>query len=73
MALDFIGIDPKTGGDECPTVWVDEATGDFVFQGWKLDEATMAEVQATGSVPGYETVVRLPRRMAAIIAEAMRR
>ncbi|MGH3645916.1 MAG: hypothetical protein ACRDTM_01880 [Micromonosporaceae bacterium] len=71
MALRHVGIDPETGGDHCPTVFVDEDTGDFVFQGWKLDGATMAQVKAAGSLPDYETVVRLPRRMAAIIAEAV--
>jgi hypothetical protein len=73
MALDFIGIDPTTDKNNCPTVWVDEATGDFVFQGWKLDESMMAQVKGTGAVPDHETVVRLPRRMAAIIAKAVDR
>lgn len=71
MALRYVGIDPNTNGDDCATVWVDEETGDFVFQGWKLDAATMAEVKATGAVPDYETVVRLPQRIAAIIAKAV--
>lgn len=72
MALRYVGIDPNTGGDECPTVWVDEETGDLIFQGWKVDPATMAEVRATGPVPDHEAVVRLPRRMAAIIAKAVK-
>ncbi|MGH2599017.1 MAG: hypothetical protein ACRDJ9_06480 [Dehalococcoidia bacterium] len=71
MALRYVGVDPDTNKSGSPTVWVDEETGDFVFQGWKLDQATLANVLATGPVPDHETVVRLPRRMAAIIAEAV--
>jgi hypothetical protein len=26
MALRFIGIDPDTGGDHCPAVFIDEET-----------------------------------------------
>ncbi|MQA25049.1 MAG: hypothetical protein GEU94_06180 [Micromonosporaceae bacterium] len=71
MALRHVGIDPNSDEGQCPTVWVDEETGDFVFQGWKLDPTTMDEVKAAGAVPDYEKVVRLPRRMAAIIAKAV--
>jgi hypothetical protein len=36
MGLRFIGIDPATNGGNCPSVWVDEETGDFLFQGWEI-------------------------------------
>lgn len=38
MALKFIGIDPETGGDHCPAVFIDEETGDFLLQGWTVTD-----------------------------------
>lgn len=71
MALRFIGIDPGTAGGNCPSVWVDEATGDFVVQGWEVtDDATLAEVATQSPILGHEKVVRLPARMRAILQEA---
>ncbi|GAA2097377.1 hypothetical protein GCM10009780_45050 [Actinomadura alba] len=71
MALRFIGIDPDTAGGNCPSVWVDEATGDFIVQGWEVtDGATLAEVEAESPIAGHEKVVRLPARMRAILQEA---
>lgn len=71
MALRFIGIDPNTNGGNCPSVWVDEASGDLVFQGTEVtDQATLAEVAARSPIAGHETIVRLPARMRAIIQEA---
>ncbi|MFB7288963.1 hypothetical protein [Actinacidiphila glaucinigra] len=71
MALRFIGIDPDTGQGNCPTVWVDEAKGEIVIQGWKVDDpATHAQVLKTGPLPDHESVVRIPARMALILKEA---
>lgn len=70
MALRFIGIDPNTSGGNCPTVFVDETTGDMVFQGWRADEATLTECRQTGAVPETEAVIRIPARMAAMVKEA---
>ena len=68
MALTFLGIDPNTDGDHCPTVWLDEATGDYILQGWRVtDDATLAEV---GEVPERETLVRFPSRMTQFFREA---
>lgn len=36
------------------------------------DQETLGQILATGPVPGHETVVRVPRRMAEILAEACR-
>jgi hypothetical protein len=36
MALRFIGIDPNTGGDNCPAVFVDEETADLVLTAGRL-------------------------------------
>ena len=67
MALRFLGIDPATDGEHCPTVWVDEATGDYVLQGWRISGAsTLAEI---GEIPADETVIRFPRRMTQFLLE----
>ena len=39
MALVFIAIDPETDTDHCPAVFVEEETGDFLFQGWTVTDA----------------------------------
>ena len=45
MALIFIAIDPETDSDHCPAVFVEEETGDLLFQGWTVtDPATLAEM-----------------------------
>lgn len=33
MALKFIAIDPDTDREHCPAVFVEEGTGDLLFQG----------------------------------------
>ncbi|MGW8783089.1 hypothetical protein ACWGNM_34225 [Streptomyces sp. NPDC055796] len=70
MALRFIGIDPDSDTGQCPTVWVDEDTAEVVIQGWKADEALLAQCLETGAVPETEGVVRIPVRMAAMLREA---
>jgi hypothetical protein len=48
MALIFVAIDPETDSDHCPAVFVEEETGDMLFQGWTVTDAGMlAEVPAT--------------------------
>ena len=72
MALEFIAIDPDTDTDHCPAVFVEEETGDLLFQGWTVTEAaTLAEVDGHSRVADNESVVRLPARMRAIILEAL--
>ena len=76
MALRFIGIDPNTGGNGSPTVWVDPTTSDLVIQGWRVDPRTEAECstfEAPGHAPGipeHETVIRIPVRMVRTLREA---
>ena len=70
MALRFIGIDPNTGDDECPTVWYDDEAGEIVVQGWKADDELRAKCLETGSIPEGEDVVRLPARMVPILRKA---
>lgn len=70
MALRFIGIDPDTDKDHCPTVFLDEENGEFVIQCWKADGSLEDQVRAAGVLPDHETVVRVPMRMAHIMREA---
>ncbi len=73
MALRYIGKDPDSHVGDSPTIWVDEDDGSLVLQGWKItDEATLAEITAKGPIPGHETVLRLPARMAPFLREAIR-
>jgi hypothetical protein len=72
MALIFITIDPETDSDHCPAVFVEEETGDLLFQGWTVtDSATLADVSRRSPIADNESVVRLPARMQAIILEAL--
>jgi hypothetical protein len=70
MSLHFIGIDPDTDRDHCPTVWSDKERQEFVFQGWKADATLLAECLETGPVLDNEAVAGLPSRMARIIEKA---
>ncbi|WUO13961.1 hypothetical protein OG985_28395 [Streptomyces sp. NBC_00289] len=71
MALRFIGIDPNTGGGNCPAVWVDDETDEIVLQGWKADEATTDRTRQDSPLPDTEAVIRLPARMAPILRKAL--
>ncbi len=72
MGLKFIAIDPDTDTDHCPAVFVEEETGDLLFQGWTItDAATLAEVSGYSRIADNESVVRVPARMRAIILEAL--
>lgn len=73
LALRFVGIDPDTNGDHCPAVFVDEETGDLLFQGWtESDPQALTEVATHSPIAGHESVVRLPARMRHIVMEAVR-
>lgn len=72
MDLEFIGIDPGTDSDNCPAVFVDQESGDLVFQGWTVTDPHDLTVMAAHSPMGTgESVVRLPARMKSIILEAI--
>lgn len=72
MALKFLAIDPDTDTDHCPAVFVEEETGDLLFQGWTVtDQATLGEVGAHSRIADEESVVRIPARMRMIILEAL--
>lgn len=72
MAIQFIGIDPGTNGDECPSVSIDDRTGDFLFHGWAVtDMETLSEIAANSPIADDESVVRLPARMRELIIRAL--
>jgi len=60
MALHMLGKDPNSPDGKSPTVYLDDATGNYVLQGWKItDPARLAEMD----IPEHETVIEFPRRM----------
>jgi hypothetical protein len=72
MSLKFIGIDPETPGGGCPSVWVDEVTGDLVFQGAEvLDEGDRTLINERSPILPTERIVRIPARMRHIVREAL--
>ncbi|SBV00696.1 hypothetical protein YW5DRAFT_01961 [Streptomyces sp. Ncost-T6T-1] len=74
MSVEFVGIDPNTDRDHCPTVWADAEAQEVLLQGWKPDADTHAQCEATspahGSVPDTEAIIRIPARMIPMIREA---
>ena len=71
MALKLIGVDPDSPNNGSPTVWLDEADGSIVIQGWKItDERTMSDITAAKPIPDHEAVVRVPARIASFLMEA---
>jgi len=76
MRLKFIGIDPPTGTEGSPTVWVDEDAAELVIQGWRPEgelhdavEAWEVPGHAVG-IPAHEAVIRIPARMVSMVREA---
>ena len=44
-----------------------------MIQGWKVtDDDTISEITVTNPIPGHETVIRLPARMAPFLLEVVR-
>ena len=70
-ALRFIAKDPASPNGSSPTLWVDQEDGSLVVQGWRVDDATMSRVLATGALPPHETVVRIPARMLPFLREVV--
>lgn len=76
MSLLFIGIDPDTGKNNSPTIWVDQGQRELVFQGFKPGDALEAECAAfhlpghAVGIPEDEAVIRIPARMVPMIREA---
>ncbi|CBG68762.1 MULTISPECIES: hypothetical protein [Streptomyces] len=74
MNIEFVGIDPETDEDGCPTVWVDTSTDDLLIQSYQADDETTATCDALSParapIPSGETVIRIPARMIPIIRKA---
>lgn len=74
MAVEFVGIDPDTDRDHCPTVWADAEAQEILLQGWKPTPKTQADCEASspanGPVADSEAIVRIPSRMISMIREA---
>ncbi|WHX19843.1 hypothetical protein QFW82_23730 [Streptomyces malaysiensis subsp. malaysiensis] len=74
MSIQYIGIDPDTRGDNCPTIWADTDSQELIAQGWLADTGLEAACNATSpsraGIPDTEAVVRIPARMVPIIREA---
>ena len=72
MALRFLAIDPDTNGENCPALFLDEETGDLLFQGWTVtDPHTLAQSGTHSPLADSESLVRLPARMRDLIMEAL--
>jgi hypothetical protein len=60
MTLRFLGKDPESPNGDSPTVYLDDETGNYIVQGWKVtDPERLAQLR----LPEHETVIELPRRM----------
>lgn len=74
MNIHFVGIDPETDEDGCPTVWVDTDAQDLLVQSYETDSKTSemcdALSPARAPIPSGETVIRIPKRMIPIIRKA---
>ncbi|MBM9506906.1 hypothetical protein [Actinacidiphila acididurans] len=71
MALRFIGKDPESGDHGSPAVWVDDGTGELLFQGVKVDSDTEQICNQDVAMPAHEGIVRVPRRMIPLLREAL--
>jgi hypothetical protein len=58
--LKKLGQDPDSPEGKSPTVYLDEETGNYVLQGWKI---TDTERLGQMDIPDHETVIEFPRRM----------
>jgi hypothetical protein len=60
MALHKLGQDPDSPDGKSPTLYLDDVTGNYLIQGWKVPDA---ERLAQMDIPEHETVIEFPRRM----------
>jgi hypothetical protein len=72
VALEFIGKDPESDTNNCPAVFIEEETGDFLLQGWTVtDPAMLDDAGKHSPLADNESLVRVPARMRAILMEAL--
>ena len=60
MALHMLGKDPSSENGQSPTVYIDDVTGNYILQGWKVTDAGRLGQM---SIPDHETVIEFPARM----------
>ncbi|MFS4093960.1 hypothetical protein [Streptomyces sp. AF1A] len=66
MTLHRLGKDPESPNNGSPTVYLDDETGNYILQGWRVtDPARLAELD----IPDHETVIEFPRRMTQFFLE----
>ncbi|MFF2939618.1 hypothetical protein ACFVSQ_07240 [Streptomyces niveus] len=66
MALHKLGKDPESPSGGSPTVYLDDATDNYLVQGLRvLDKERLAQMD----IPEHETVVEIPRRMTQFFLE----
>ncbi|MBC8090793.1 MAG: hypothetical protein H7Y15_02410 [Pseudonocardia sp.] len=59
MELTFLGKDPSSGNNECPSFYATDR-GTYVVQGWRVtDPEALAALRERG-MPGHETAVEIP-------------
>lgn len=60
MTLHKLGKDPESPEGKSPTVYYDDATDNYLLQGWKvLDDDRLGQMD----IPEHETVIEFPKRM----------
>ena len=75
---DFVGGDPESNSSECPAVFVDPQTGDFLFRGKTITDPALitalnehigkAEDESDGTNPYHYTFSSDPRTIRDITA-----
>ncbi|GLF93956.1 hypothetical protein [Streptomyces yaizuensis] len=66
MALRKLGKDPESPSGGSPTIYLDDEKDTYLVQGLKvLDGERLGQMD----VPGHESVVEIPRRMAQFFLE----
>jgi hypothetical protein len=70
--MDYVGGDPESNSSECPAVFADPQTGDFLFRGKTVtDPALITALNQHIGKAEDESDVWLPARMAPLIRQAL--
>ena len=76
MDIEYLGKTSTSPDGDSPTVWRDHDTGDFLVQGYAVDDGTVrAELlprSGKPAVPDGELVVRIPADMARFFKDGAR-
>ncbi|MCU4749342.1 MULTISPECIES: hypothetical protein [Streptomyces] len=69
MALKKLGKDPESPEGGSPTVYLDEESGNYILQGWRVTDVQRLDQL---DIPGHETVIEFPKRMMQFFPEVTR-